>query len=156
MTSIAAGVMVRPEKNITLRPFTAGASWRYGDELSMYDGRPEDAEEPLVSTPDGYGATLADGELLGYCCFGPDGRVPGQPQPRADLLDLGGDLRPDLVGQGLGAVGLPLVLTYTRERFSPRGSVSPWPRSNRRAINVCRWVGFRRMRSSWAPGARVH
>ena len=53
---------------------------------------------------------------------GPEARVAGQPAGSSNLLDLGGGIRPDLVGQGLGAAGMAAVLTYARNRFSPAGS----------------------------------
>jgi RimJ/RimL family protein N-acetyltransferase len=50
---------------------------------------------------EGYWAVRdADGDLVGYCCFGESARVPGL---RADpsMLDVALGLRPDLVGRGL-------------------------------------------------------
>ncbi|MCA1674391.1 MAG: hypothetical protein LC799_20115 [Actinobacteria bacterium] len=138
--------MTANDLNIIIRPLTrdealAAASWRYGGELSMYDGGPGHKEALLVMTADGYGyyALVQDGEVLGYCCFGPEGRVPGQPAPADDLLDLGGGLRPDLVGRGLGAVGFPLILAFARERFLPPGFRTAIASFNRRSIVLCRW-----------------
>ncbi len=123
-------------RQVEIRPLNrdealAVASWRYGGELSMYDGDPEAHAALLVMTPEGHGyyALAHDDELLGYCCFGADARVPGQPPPVDGLLDLGAGLRPDLVGKGLGAVGFPLILTYGRERFSPAGFRTRSPHS---------------------------
>jgi len=132
------------------------ASWQYGDELSMYDGDPDHHEGLLAMTPEGYGyyAIVVEPELLGYCCFGPEGRVPGQLPPEDDLLDVGGGLRPDLVGKGLGSVGFPLVLAYGRQRFSPPGFRTAIASFNKRSIVLCRWAGFRTTATLVGPGGR--
>ena len=107
-------------------------------------------------TAEGYGyyALVQNDDLVGYCCFGPEGRVPGQPAPVDDLLDLGGGLRPDLVGKGLGAVGLPVILAFARERFSPQGFRSAIASFNRRSIVLCRSAGFRPTCTFPGPGGR--
>src|SRR5688572_30325029 len=99
----AAGLnptMTHSHLNIVIRPLArdealAVAAWRYGGELAMYDGDPGQEEDLLVMTAEGYGyyAIVEDDDFVGYCCFGPEGRVPGQPAPVEDLLDLGGGLR---------------------------------------------------------------
>jgi ribosomal-protein-alanine N-acetyltransferase len=146
---------------IIIRPLTqdearAAASWRYGGELSMYDGEPGQEDALLVMTAEGYGyyALVLGGEFVGYCCFGSEGRVPGQPAPEDDLLDLGGGVRPDLVGRGLGAVGLPQILAFAREQFSPPGFRTAIASFNRRSIVLCRWAGFRPTCTFPGPGGR--
>jgi hypothetical protein len=122
--------------NIVIRPLArdealAVTAWRLGGELAMYDGAPGQEEALLVMTAGGYGyyAVVQNGEFVGYCCFGPEGRVPGQPAPVDNLLDLGGGLRPDLVGKGLGAVGLPVILCFARSGSPLRDSALRSPRS---------------------------
>ena len=152
---------MRHRLNIVIRPLTrdealAVAAWRYGGELAMYDGEPGQEEALLVRTAEGYGyyALVQNDDFVGYCCFGPEGRVPGQPAAVDDLLDLGGGLRPDLVGKGLGAVGLPVVLAFARERFSPPGFRTAIASFNRRSIVLCRWAGFRPRCTFPGPGGR--
>ena len=147
--------------NIVIRPLArdealAVTGWRFGGELAMYDGAPGQEDALLVMTAGGYGhyAVVQNGEFVGYCCFGPEGRVPGQPAPVDDLLDLGGGLRPDLVGKGLGAVGLPVILCFARERFSPQGFRTAIASFNRRSIVLCRWAGFRPNCTFPGPGGR--
>ena len=153
---------VTPDRlDIVIRPLTrddalAVSAWRYDGELAMYDGRPGHEEALLVMTAEGYGyyALVQDENFVGFCCFGPEGRVPGQPAAVDDLLDLGGGLRPDLVGKGLGAVGLPVILAFARERFSPEGFRTAIASFNRRSIVLCRWAGFRPSCTFSGPGGR--
>lgn len=147
---------------IRIRPFTAeeavaAASWQYPDDLSMYNGEPGNWSQFLARTDTGHGyyAVVDDGDLVGFCCFGPEARVPGQPAESSDLLDLGGGMRPDLVGQGLGAVGMAAALTYGRDHFSPAGFRTAVASFNRRSIVLCRWAGFRTTTTFHGPGGRV-
>ena len=74
------------------------ATWRYPGELAIYDPRGAAAE---LCAPDHVAPASADGTLLGYGSFGPEGQVPGG-RYDASAIDLGMGLRPDLVGRGLG------------------------------------------------------
>lgn len=78
----------------------------------------------------------------------------GQPARSKNLLDLGGGIRPDLVGQGLGAAGMAAVLTYARDRLSPAGFRTAIASFNRRSIVLCRWAGFRATTTFQGPGGR--
>lgn len=153
MTPTHLNIVIRP---LALDEALAVATWRYGGELAMYDGDPGQGEDLLVMTAEGYGyyALLENDDFVGYCCFGPEGRVLGQPAPVEDLLDLGGGLRPDLVGKGLGAVGLPVILDFAREQFSPPGFRTAIASFNRRSIVLCRWAGFRASCTFPGPGER--
>ena len=110
----------------------------------------------MVMTAEGYGyyALVENDDFVGYCCFGPKGRVRGQRAPIEDLLDLGGGLRPDLVGKGLGALRLPMSLDFAREKFSPPGFRTAIASFNRRSIVLCRWTGFRPSCTFPEPGGR--
>ena len=134
----------------------AAASWRYPTDLAMYDGDRSAWHAFLVRSESGHGyyAIVDHGELVGLCCFGPEGRVPGQPAEGQDLLDVGGGIRPDLVGRGLGGVGLPIVLAFARQRFSPLGFRTAIASFNRRSIVLCRWIGFRPTATFLGPGGR--
>ena len=105
MRSAKAAIHVRP---FTREEVVIAASWCYPGEPSMYDGEPTDWHQFLAETEQGHGyyAIVDDGDFVGFCCFGPEARVTGQPAGSDDLLDLGGGIRPDLVGQGLGATGM--------------------------------------------------
>jgi len=143
-------------RRFTLKEAVIAASWRYAGEFSMYDGEPHSWHQFLVETDGGHGyyAIVDDGELVGFCCFGPEGRVAGQPPGGTELLDLGGGMRPDLVGQGLGAAGMAAVLIYAREHFSPVGFRTAIASFNRRSLVLCRWAGFRTTATFQGPGGR--
>jgi ribosomal-protein-alanine N-acetyltransferase len=153
MTPTHLDIVIRP---LALDEAHAVAAWRYGGELAIYDGDPGHEEDLLVMTAEGYGyyALLENDDFVGYCCFGPEGRVPGQPAPVENLLDLGGGLRPDLVGKGLGAEGLPVILDFARGQFSPPGFRTAIASFNRRSIVLCRWAGFRPSCTFPGPGGR--
>lgn len=73
--------------------------------------------------------------LIGFCCFGPDARVPGGDYS-ADRLDVGLGLRPDLTGSGLGSEIIPLVCEFALDRFGAadlRVSIAAFNRRARRA-----------------------
>jgi ribosomal-protein-alanine N-acetyltransferase len=148
-------------RDVEIRPFRpeeamAAASWRYPGELAMYDGDQSAGHGFLVRSESGHGyyAIVDHGEFVGFCCFGPEGRVPGQPAEGEGLLDVGGGIRPDLVGRGLGGVGLPVVLAFARQRFSPLGFRTAIASFNRRSITLCRWIGFRPTATFLGPGER--
>lgn len=69
---------------------------------AIYDAHLDDLPG-MLDPENAYVAVLnPDGKLLGFCCFGPDARVPGVEYRADDVLGLGGGLRPELTGQGLG------------------------------------------------------
>ena len=81
------------------------ATWQYPPPYDLYSYDPADVEENAreMLTPHYHYYTVWDerGELIGYRCFGADAQVPGGDYSAA-ALDMGGGLRPDLTGQGLG------------------------------------------------------
>jgi hypothetical protein len=105
-------------------------TWRYPppyDRYSLTDSDPEFFLDPS----NGYVALVDDaGELVGYRCFGPDGRVPGGSYDEG-ALDTGGGLRPALTGQGLGLgrAAIEVGLAYGRDRYAPPAfRITVWAR----------------------------
>jgi RimJ/RimL family protein N-acetyltransferase len=83
----------------------------------------------------------AQGELVGYRSFGPDGRVPGGTYDER-ALDTGGALRPDLTGRGLGRWAIQLGLQYGWRSYDATAlRVTVWSK-NQRALKVLRSLGF--------------
>jgi ribosomal-protein-alanine N-acetyltransferase len=135
-------------RGLTFRPFTpadarAIADWRYGGEYAVYDHGPESAEALLDPAYEYYAAVAAGGELVGYCCFGADARVPGL-APEDGTLDVGGGLRPDLTGIGLGGGFLRATCNLGRELHAPRRFRVVVAAFNRRAQRVAAALGFER------------
>ncbi len=89
----------------------------------------------------------ADGEPMGYCCFGTAAEVGWDGESRLwtmgdRTLSVGLGLRPDLTGQRLGLPFFAAVLAFAAQRFSPdafRLFVLPF---NQRAIRVYERAGF--------------
>jgi hypothetical protein len=83
----------------------ATLDWRYDAPYDIYNIAPDDVEKEmqLLLDPQNAYYTITDehGHLVAYCCFGPDGQVPGGDYSTA-ALDIGLGVRPDLTGQGHG------------------------------------------------------
>jgi ribosomal-protein-alanine N-acetyltransferase len=117
------------------------AGWRYDEPYSLYDPGPT-AVETLLDPDNAYHAALGtEGELIGYCCFGPDARVPGL-EAEEGVLDVGGGLRPDLTGIGLGAGFLRASCELGRELYGPDSFRLVVAAFNRRAQRVAAALGF--------------
>jgi [ribosomal protein S18]-alanine N-acetyltransferase len=120
------------------------AGWRYPPPYDFYN--PD--ENTNIEFVDGllnpafqyYSVWNQDGQLIGYCCFGEDARVQGGDYSD-EGLDVGGGLRPDLTGQGLGALFLNSVFEFGAARFSPQKLRTTVATFNLRAIIVCEKVG---------------
>ena len=116
-------------------------TWRYPRPYDCYDVA-DAAPDFFLDPANGYYAAVDDGgELIGFRCFGPDGRVPGGHYP-ADALDTGGGLRPELTGRGLGRAVIAAGLAFGRTVFAPtcyRVTVAAF---NARALRVVGSLGF--------------
>jgi RimJ/RimL family protein N-acetyltransferase len=117
--------------------------WRYGGRYSIYDGS-EELSALLAPEHRYFGAWHGD-ELVGYCCFGPDARVPGGNYRRGEpeVLDMGGGLRADLAGRRLGQTLAQQALHFAVELLHPSVLRVTVLRSNTRARALCRQLGFR-------------
>ena len=118
------------------------SSWKYDDEHSFYDHDEGNIEGYLDSTH--FACISADGELIGYFCFGDDARIPTIEEDVYDdsFLDIGLGLKPDLCGKKLGLMFLNKGLDYAQKSFNTecfRLSVAAF---NKRAIRVYEQAGF--------------
>ncbi len=143
---------------IAFRPMTEAdarlvSSWSYEPPYDLYDGDPE-AVEPLLDPANRYHVALDEtGEIIGFCCFGPDARVPGGNYPE-DALDVGGGLRPDLTGGGRGVEFLRAILRLGRRTVpgSPlRATIAAF---NERALRAAEAAGFERSRGFERPDGK--
>jgi [ribosomal protein S18]-alanine N-acetyltransferase len=126
------------------------ATWRYTGRYSTYDVR------EILTPSRGYWAVTSETELVGYCCFGPEGRPPGIDEEEG-TLDVGYGIRPDLVGRGLGAAFVAAILDFGLAKFTPkrfRLLILGW---NERSRRVAETLGFEqeRMASSAERDFRV-
>jgi RimJ/RimL family protein N-acetyltransferase len=131
---------------ITASEARAIVGWRYEGPFAAYDCPPDEAEATLrlmLEPTNRYDAARdAGGELVGYCCFGADARVPGGDYADETALDVGLGLRPDLTGRGLGAAFVEAIAAFARTQFQCRHlrlTVAAW---NRRAIRAYEKAGF--------------
>ena len=81
-------------------------------------------------------------ELVAYCCFGLDARVPGGDYD-APALDIGLGLRPDLTGQGKGLGYVQAVLGVVQHTVATDTFRVTVAEFNERAQKVWRRAGFR-------------
>jgi [ribosomal protein S18]-alanine N-acetyltransferase len=151
--------------DVAFRPLTeadarAIVGWRYDGPYAVYNVEPGAAEAAVATLLDLANAYFAavepGGALVGYCCFGPDARVPGGDYDGIDALDVGLGLRPDLTGGGRGFAFFCAALAFGRARFAPvrfRLTVAAF---NLRAQLVYARAGFRvvaRFRRAGDPAA---
>jgi len=124
-----------------VRPLTEArghdiATWRYPGPYSTYD------VGEVVTAADGYWAVVGEGEdLVGYCCFGQEARVPGVSEQHGTLV-IGYGLRPERVGKGLGRAFATTIVDFAIDEFSPqqlRMLVLSW---NQRSRKVAEALGF--------------
>jgi ribosomal-protein-alanine N-acetyltransferase len=125
-------------------------TWEYPPPYAVYSLTGVDPAF-LLDPANGYLALVDDGgALLGYRCFGPDGRVPGYAYDDA-ALDTGGGLRPALTGLGLGRAAIATGLAYGWRRFEPAALRMTVASFNRRAQRVIASLGFRPVARFDAP-----
>jgi ribosomal-protein-alanine N-acetyltransferase len=123
-----------------VRPLTEAAgrsiaTWRYPDRYATYD------VGEVVTAADGFWAVQHDSELIGYCCFGAEARVPGV-EEEVGTLDVGYGMRPDLVGQRHGPAFAEAILAFGVDEFAPerlRLLILSW---NERSRKVAARLGF--------------
>jgi RimJ/RimL family protein N-acetyltransferase len=122
------------------------AGWRYDPPYDVYNGDADDVEAEIqgfLNPQYHYHTVWAEsGELVGYCCFGEDGQVPGGDY-RGDALDVGAGLRPDHTGRGLGSRFLAAILAFSRQLYAPAAFRATVAAFNQRALRACAKVGFR-------------
>lgn len=75
----------------------ANTTWRYEPPYD-FDNPGDDIDGFLCPEYCYYAVTDGGGNLAGFCCFGPDARLPGGEYSEDGALDAGVGLRPDLTG----------------------------------------------------------
>lgn len=124
--------------------------WHYDAPYDLYNIAPDDVEKEIQCFLDPQNAyhTITDerGDLVAYCCFGPDGQVPGGDYSAA-ALDIGLGVRPDLTGQGRGLTYVNAILDFARRAFPPTAFRVTVAEFNQRARRVWEKAGFRPVQS---------
>ena len=123
----------------------------YAEELRLWEYTPSferysmlEADASHFTDPDNGFLALVDaaGGLVGFRSYGPDGQVPGGTYDDS-AFDMGGGLRPDLTGRGLGSYAIQIGIDYAWATFDVQIlRVTVWA-ENERALKVLRSLGFR-------------
>lgn len=121
-------------------------SWRYPPPYDFYnppaDGPREHYVFEFMRPEFNFHAVLEpSGALAGFCSFGEDGQVPGG-NYRADALDIGLGMRPNLTGRGNGVAFVGAILGFAENNFDPvllRMTVACF---NKRALRLYKKFGF--------------
>ena len=125
-------------------------SWRYPPPYEIYNApAPESrtAIEHLLQSEIPYVTVLDEhGEMIAFRCFGREAQVPDGDYSEP-ALDLGGGLRPDLTGKGLGRHVIAAAMNYGFLRFSPSYFRSTVASFNLRAKKTCEQLGYRLVRT---------
>ncbi|MGF1482247.1 MAG: GNAT family N-acetyltransferase [Cyanophyceae cyanobacterium] len=135
---------------LTFQPFEkeyalAILQWRYPAPYDCYNFNASTFQEDLSYLLNEQNAFFAilnqQGELEGYCSFGADAQVPGG-YYRAEALDIGLGIRPDLVGRGYGKQYARTVTEYGSIRYRSKQLRVTIAEFNRRAQRVWQQLGF--------------
>jgi [ribosomal protein S18]-alanine N-acetyltransferase len=124
----------------------AALSWRYDPPYDFYNHDPTQLDAVIqnsfLNPVYRYFSVLDENDsLIAFRCFGEDARVPGGDY-NADALDMGGGLRPDLTGHGLGPQIMLSAMGFARAEFSPRKFRATVAAFNLRAQRACEKVGY--------------
>jgi [ribosomal protein S18]-alanine N-acetyltransferase len=119
----------------------AVAAWRYPPPFDVYDSTPGDSSH-MLQPELGYHAVTDGDELIGYCCFGADARVPGGDYDEP-ALDIGWGMRPDLMGRGGGVAFVGAILAHAEAMCSPAVMRVTIAAFNGRSRRVAERAGFR-------------
>ncbi len=136
--------------NFPLRPATKDDirqifTWHYPPPYDIYDAGegPTEADLAYHLDPRYHYHVLVDeaGTMVAFCSFGADGQVPGGDY-RADALDIGLGVRPDLTGHGRGIGFVQQVVDFALATFAPRALRVTIAAFNGRAQRVWQNAGF--------------
>jgi ribosomal-protein-alanine N-acetyltransferase len=131
------------------------AHWHYEAPYSFYD-HPDPGDIKGFIDPENHYYSIRDenGDLVGFCCYGIDARVPGGDYADAGLLDVGLGMRPDLTGRGLGPGFLAAILDFGKVTFTPDDFRLTVASFNQRAIRTYEKAGFRASQRFMSLGLR--
>ncbi len=124
--------------------------WRYDPPYTLYNVAPEDVDAALPGLLDPNWAYFSmhdeRGELVGFCCFGEDARVPGGDYG-TPALDIGWGMRPDLTGQSHGAAFLEAILDFARRTYTAEFVRTTVAAFNARSRRLCENLLFRHVQN---------
>jgi RimJ/RimL family protein N-acetyltransferase len=116
--------------------------WRYPPPYDVYNDEGQQVDAPELASS--HHAILEDGELVGFCSFGADARVPGGSYPEGPV-DIGLGVRPDLTGRGRGAHYLGATIAFAERELAATTLRATIAEFNARALRLYKRAGFRRV-----------
>ena len=132
-------------QELTAEQIHSFVAWEYEGPYAIYNMSGEDPGEALAFFSDptnGYFAIIGEeDEFLGFCNFGVDAQVPGGDYEEG-ALDIGMGMRPDLTGQGQGAVYAGAVFEFARRQYPDLDHRVTIATFNKRAQRLCQKFGF--------------
>ncbi|HET9221902.1 MAG TPA: RNA polymerase sigma factor, partial [Roseiflexaceae bacterium] len=111
---------------LTFRPMDeaharAFLSWRYQAPYDVYNVTPKHVDEAVQFFLDPqnayYSIVTPEGQFVALCCFGWDAQVPGGDYS-LDALDIGMQLRPDLIGRTHDLTNVALFVDFARQAYA--------------------------------------
>ncbi|MEL6151160.1 MAG: GNAT family protein, partial [Chloroflexota bacterium] len=118
--------------------------WRYEPPYDVYNLHVADVatEAAYMADPSNHYYSITQGaDLIGHAVFYHEARVPGGDY-RADALDVGWGLHPDMTGRGVGTEIVAQIMAFGRTQYGARrfrATVAAW---NARGLKVCTNNGF--------------
>ncbi|HKY53237.1 MAG TPA: GNAT family N-acetyltransferase [Anaerolineales bacterium] len=120
-------------------------NWQYDAPYDIYNLGSSDLESTAQYLLDPqnnfFGIYDQEGNLEGFCSFGPDGQVNGGDYSMP-ALDIGLGVRPDLTGQGRGFQYASAVIDFAIRTYSPERLRVTIAAFNKRAMRVWEKAGF--------------
>jgi RimJ/RimL family protein N-acetyltransferase len=117
------------------------STWTYEEPYSLYNSSPDGAEWLLDPLNNYYAVIDGSDDLVAFCCFGHDARVPGGTYDE-EAIDLGTGMRPDLTGHGRGLAFFELVCNEARARWPGHRLRTTIAAFNERSQRIVRKLGF--------------
>jgi [ribosomal protein S18]-alanine N-acetyltransferase len=119
--------------------------WKYEPPYNIYNlasPEPKNTVQYLLDPQNAfYGMYDQQDRLEAFCSFGPDGQVAGGDYS-IPALDLGMGVRPDLTGQGQGAIYVKAVIDFANATYAPERLRVTIAAFNNRARRVWEKAGF--------------
>lgn len=120
-------------------------SWRYDEPYDFYNPTDANLEQDIQNLvePTNFYLAVRDGDesLIAYYCFGGEARVSGGDYVD-DALDVGGGVRPDLLGTGMGEMFVRVAMDFGKIFFNPQKYRATIAAFNTRALRMCEKAGF--------------
>ncbi len=118
--------------------------WVYPAECAIYSFQKDEETIRELMNGEHYACTDSQKHLVGYFCFGKSAQIPAVQENayRADMLDIGLGLKPELCGKGLGADFMKSGMEYARSNLGAANLRLSVACFNKRAINLYGKLGF--------------